>query len=69
MYIVIEKRTEIAEYQNIFRQSLTRDAKSVPFRFGHKGDCGESENFWSPGLGLCMGTRTAGEPPARYWNT
>jgi hypothetical protein len=69
MYREIGESARIAECQKIFWQSLTNDAEKTAFCFSFKGKRRESDNFWSPGLGLCMGTRMAGEPPRlRYWN-
>jgi hypothetical protein len=69
MYREIGEQTRIGECQNIFWQSLTNDAERVAFRFSFKGSHRESDNFWSPRLGLCMGTRMSGERPRlRYWN-
>jgi hypothetical protein len=69
MYREIGDKTRIAECLNIFRQSLTNGAERSAFRFLFKNGHRESDKFWSPGLGLCMGTRMSGEAPKlRYWN-
>jgi hypothetical protein len=71
MYREIGEQTRIEEYQNIFWQSLTNGAEraALHFSFRFTGRRPESDNFWSPGLGLCMGTRRAGKASKlRYWN-